>query len=71
MKLSNALGAPPDLHVASEEELKEAGAVVGYASPVGLSGVRVIADDSVQMGGNFVAGANKEGLSCPQRQLPA
>ena len=61
VKLSNALGAPPDLHVASEEELKEAGAVIGYASPVGLSDVRVIADDSVQMGGNFVAGANKEG----------
>jgi len=60
-KLSNALGAPPDLHVADAEELKLAGIVAGYASPVGLNGFRVIADESIQMGNNFVAGANKEG----------
>ncbi len=61
IKLSNALGAPPDLHVADAEELKLAGIVAGYASPVGLTGFRVIADESIQMGSNFVAGANKEG----------
>ena len=61
VKLSNALGAPPDLHVADEEELKEAGIVAGYASPVGLTGFQVVADESIQMGNNFVAGANKDG----------
>jgi len=35
--------------------------VPGYASPVGLSGVKVVADDSVLLGSNFVAGANEGG----------
>jgi len=69
-KLAQALGAPPDLHVATEEELAEAGIVAGYASPVGLSGVKVVADDSIQMGGNFVAGANKEGYHCRNVNYP-
>jgi prolyl-tRNA synthetase len=73
-KLSKALGAPPDLHVATEEELAEAGIVAGYASPVGLkfavSGVKVVADDSIQMGVNFVAGANKEGYHCKNVNYP-
>jgi prolyl-tRNA synthetase len=69
-KLSNALGAPPDLHVATEEELAEAGIVAGYASPVGLSGVKVVADDSIQMGVNLVAGANKEGYHCKNVNYP-
>jgi len=73
-KLSNALGAPLDLHVATEEELAEAGIVAGYASPVGLkfavSGVKVVADDSIQMGVNFVAGANKEGYHCKNVNYP-
>ncbi len=59
-KLFNALGGPPDLHLATNEELAEAGIVAGYASPVGLTGIKVVADDSVQMGANFVAGANKD-----------
>ena len=37
-----------------------AGLVAGSASPVGLDGTKVIADDSVGMGSNFVVGANKE-----------
>ncbi len=69
-KLSNALGAPSDLHIATEEELAEAGIVAGYASPVGLSGVKVVADDSIQMGVNFVAGANKEGYHCKNVNYP-
>jgi len=69
-KLANALGMPPDLHVATEGELAEAGIVAGYASPVGLSGVQVVADDSIQMGVNFVAGANKEGYHCKNVNYP-
>ena len=60
VKLANALGEA-ELQPSSEEELLAAGIVPGYASPVGLSGLRVIADDSITSGGNFVAGANEAG----------
>ena len=59
-KLSNALGGAA-LHGATGEELARAGIVAGYASPVRLSGVTVVADDSILTGNNFVAGANEEG----------
>jgi len=59
------------VHPATEEELDRAGIVAGYASPVGLSGLRVVADDSITTGVNFVAGANREGyhltgVNCPR-----
>lgn len=53
------------LELASEEEVKRHGLVAGSASPVGLgltggpTKIRVIADDSITMGSNFVAGGNK------------
>ena len=59
IKLRNALGAT-DLHVATPSEVAEAGLVAGSASPVGLSGVRTVADESIDAGANFVAGANRE-----------
>jgi prolyl-tRNA synthetase len=59
-KLSNLLGGA-ELRPATEEELINVGIVPGYASPVGLSGVRVIADDSIEIGNNYVAGANEAG----------
>jgi len=37
----------------------EAGIVAGSASPIGIKGIKVIADDSVTSGTNFVAGGNK------------
>ena len=37
----------------------EAGIVAGAASPIGLSGIKVVADNSITSGANFVAGANK------------
>lgn len=51
------------LHLATPEEMASGGTVVaGYTSPIGLDDGRVlvIADTSVQMGKNFVAGANRE-----------
>ncbi len=60
VKLSNVLGGA-DLRSSNEEDLQAAGIVPGYASPVGLSDLRVIADDSITMGSNFVAGANRPG----------
>ena len=58
-KLRNALGGA-DARLATPEEVKAAGLVPGSASAAGLEGVRSVADDSVTMGANFVAGANRE-----------
>jgi len=58
IKLNNALRAA-ELRMATEPEVIEAGIVAGAASPVGLKGFKVIADDSVTSGTNFVAGGNK------------
>ncbi|MCA9935629.1 MAG: proline--tRNA ligase, partial [Anaerolineales bacterium] len=68
VKLSNALGGGA-LRPATDEEIIAAGAVPGYASPIGLPiapnlqapGVIVLADLSVEAGGNFVVGANDAG----------
>ncbi|HOV12840.1 MAG TPA: proline--tRNA ligase [Spirochaetota bacterium] len=45
---------------ATDEELDKFGIIKGYASPVGLSGVRIIVDESVFNSSNLVAGANKK-----------
>ena len=58
VKLKNQLHAA-DLRMATEEEVKAQGIVPGSASPVGLKGIKVIADDSVNSGVSFVAGGNK------------
>ena len=60
IKLSNALGNPSELRLASAGEVAAAGVVAGSASPVGID-VRVIADDSATLGSNFLAGANRDG----------
>jgi prolyl-tRNA synthetase len=58
IKLKNALGCT-DLRFATEDEVIQAGIVAGAASPVGIAGFKIIADDSITSGTNFVAGANK------------
>ena len=58
IKLNNLIKCA-DLHLATEPEVQAAGLVAGAASPVGLKGVRIIADDSIKLGSNFIAGANK------------
>ncbi len=50
------------LRLAEEEEIVDVGAVPGFGSPIGLDGVRVIADDSVPHARNLVAGANRLGF---------
>ena len=68
VKLAGALGGG-DLCDATAAEILAAGAVPGYASPVGLpvragdggEGITVVVDRSVESGANFVAGANDEG----------
>ena len=61
VKLRNATKAL-DVRAMTEEETAAAGLVAGYASPVGLSDIRVIADDSVFDSPNLIAGANRPGF---------
>ncbi len=50
-----------ELQMASPEEILQlTGAPLGFSGPVGLEGVRILADYSLQDGGNFVVGANRE-----------
>ncbi len=49
------------LRPAVEDEIRAVGAVPGYASPLGLRGVRVVVDTQVPLSPNLVAGANREG----------
>jgi prolyl-tRNA synthetase len=58
IKLKNALKAR-DLRLMTDEEVQQHGLVAGSASPVGLKGMRVLADDSVLTSPNLVGGANK------------
>jgi prolyl-tRNA synthetase len=49
-----------DLHLATSEELEKAGIVAGYTSPLHKGAqVLIVADPSLHLGNNFVAGANK------------
>jgi prolyl-tRNA synthetase len=59
-KLANAIQAR-DLRPATEDEITAVGAVPGYASPLGLKNVLVVADDILPVSPNLVAGANAEG----------
>jgi len=57
-KLKNLLKCS-ELRLATETEVKAAGLVAGSASPIGIKGIRIVADDSINLGSNFIAGANK------------
>ncbi len=59
-KLANLLNAR-QLRPATEAEIRATGAVPGYASPIGLNGVRVVVDELIPASPNLVAGANEEG----------
>ncbi len=60
VKLKNAIGAA-EIELADDETiLKVTGAPVGFAGPSGISGVKIIADDSVKYMSNVITGANKK-----------
>ena len=59
-KLANLLGGA-ELRPMTVDEIAAVGAVAGFASPIGLSGAAVIADELVMSSPNLVAGANEEG----------
>lgn len=58
VKLKNTLRCH-DLRLASDLEVKAAGLVAGSASPVGINGIKRVADPSITQGSNFVVGGNK------------
>ena len=60
-KLRNVLGGS-EPRFATPEEVKAAGLVSGSASAVGLDGMKSVVDDSITLGSNYLAGANKEGF---------
>ena len=58
IKLKNLLKAV-ELEMMDDREVHARGLVVGSASPVGLQGVKIIADDSAVDSPNLIAGANR------------
>jgi prolyl-tRNA synthetase len=59
-KLANLLGGA-ELRPMTVDEICSIGAVAGFASPIGLTGGEVIADELLMASTNLVAGANEEG----------
>jgi prolyl-tRNA synthetase len=57
-KLRNTVG---DVRMATAEEITNAGAAAGYASPVGLKDALIVVDDLVPQSPNLAAGANETG----------
>ena len=57
-KLKNFLKSN-ELSVANDDSFSKHSIVAGYVSPVGLSGIKIIVDDSLVEAGSLVAGANK------------
>jgi prolyl-tRNA synthetase len=68
-KLRNALKCS-ELRLATESEVNGAGLVAGFASPIGVKGVKVVADDSITLGSNFIVGANKPGYHLRNANYP-
>jgi prolyl-tRNA synthetase len=77
VKLQHLLSGA-ELMPATDEEIRATGAEPGYASPVGLNvrkalegaGVLVVGDRSIEVGGNFVAGANRVGYHLTGANTP-
>jgi prolyl-tRNA synthetase len=57
-KLRNALKGV-EIKLLDEEGVRKHGLVAGSASPVGLKGIKIVADDTALTSYNLVAGANK------------
>jgi len=68
-KLRNALKYF-ELRLATEGEVNESGLVPGFASPIGVKGVKVVADDSITSGSSFIVGANKPGYHLRNANYP-
>jgi prolyl-tRNA synthetase len=69
IKLRNTLKCS-ELRLATEGEVNEIGLVAGFASPIGVKEVKVVADDSISLGSNFIVGANKTGYHFRNANYP-
>ena len=58
VKLKASVG---NVRAATMDEIIEAGAVPGYASPIGLKGALIVVDNLIPQSQNLVAGANESG----------
>ena len=61
VKLANALGAR-EIRSMSPDEVREHGLVAGSASPAGIDGVLIVADESAVETPNLIGGANRQGF---------
>ena len=68
-KLARLLGARR-LRLTPDAAVRGAGLVLGSTSPVGLRGIRVVGDDSIVGGVNFVAGANQPDIHLRKVNVP-
>jgi len=68
-KLKNLLRCS-ELCLATQSEVTETGIVAGFASPIGITGIKIVADDSIALGSNFIAGANKPGYHFKNANYP-
>ena len=68
VKLKNALGGA-ELRFATPQEVEEAGLVPGSASPIGAN-ARIVADDSLRLGSNFIMGSNEDGYHLRNANSP-
>lgn len=66
-KLKNIVG---DVRPATAEEIAKAGAVPGYASPIGLKDALILVDDLIPNSQNLVAGANEAGYHFKNTNTP-
>ena len=64
------ISSSPNLRIASDKEVIESGLVPGFASPIGSQGFKVIVDDSVEAGLNFIAGGNKKNFHFENVNFP-
>lgn len=60
VKLSNILGGATQLRIADKSEVLNSGFIPGFSSPVSSVNAKIIVDDSVNYGSNFVVGANEK-----------
>ncbi len=68
-KLKNLLKCS-ELRLATESEVTEVGIVAGFASPISTTGIKIVGDDSITLGSNFIAGANKIGYHFKNANYP-
>ena len=57
VKVKNALGATELALAPAEKVMEVTGAPVGFAGPVGLKGVKILADNALKDGHDYVTGA--------------